>query len=499
MSISARGAPKHLAAEAAVVVLAALAVFAVVGGMLAVSRSPLVVLVLAVFCGAVVVRTAHAGADVYAAPLALAAVLAFDFFYRLPLGGLSSTDLPNRGALVGGLVAIVLVSTISARTRRRVTTVDRSNILLIDEQAALRRVATLVAQESASTEVFAAVAREVGQLMAVDATRIFRYEVDGTATVIAGWSPDLPLATGDRVPVEGQNLAAVVSRTRLPARVDSYSEATGPIAAAMREAGFRSSIGCPITVGGRLWGAMVAMTSHSDPIPVGAENRLAEFTELLATAISNTQARAELTASRARLVGAADGARRRIERDLHDGVQQRLVSLALDTRRLDATLPDDLEDAHTQLAELTAGLTGALDELREIARGIHPAILSEGGVEPALKALARRSAIPTQVHGQTDGRLPERIEVAIYYVVSEALTNAAKHSQASVVRVDVGQGHGCVRLAVSDDGLGGADAARGSGLVGLADRVDAVGGTIDITSPPGKGTLLVVTFPTDGT
>jgi signal transduction histidine kinase len=243
---------------------------------------------------------------------------------------------------------------------------------------------------------------------------------------------------------------------------------------------------------------MVAMTSHSDPIPVGAENRLAEFTELLATAISNTQARAELTASRARLVGAADGARRRIERDLHDGVQQRLVSLALDARRLDTTLPDDLEDAHTQLAELTAGLTGALDELREIARGIHPAILSEGGVEPALKALARRSAVPTEVHGQTDGRLPEQIEVAIYYVVSEALTNAAKHSQASVVRVDVGQGHGSVRLAVSDDGLGGADAARGSGLVGLADRVDAVGGTIDITSPPGKGTLLVVTFPTDG-
>jgi len=244
---------------------------------------------------------------------------------------------------------------------------------------------------------------------------------------------------------------------------------------------------------------MVAVTSQRKPIPAGAELRLAAFTELVATAISNTQARADLTASRARIVRAADETRQQIERDLHDGVQQRLVSLALDLRGADAMLPVELEDAHAQPSRLEEGLLGVLDELREISRGIHPAILSQGGLEPALKALARRSAVPVKLVVRTDRSLPDRVEVAGYYLVSEALTNVAKHAQASGVHVDVEQANGLVRLSIRDDGVGGADPRRGSGLTGLGDRVEALGGTIEITSPPGNGTSLLVTLPIQDT
>jgi signal transduction histidine kinase len=207
--------------------------------------------------------------------------------------------------------------------------------------------------------------------------------------------------------------------------------------------------------------------------------------------------RAELTASRARVVAAADASRRRIERDLHDGAQQRLVSLALELREAEATVPPDQHDLKTRLADSAKGLTGVLEELQEIARGIHPAILSEGGLGPALKTLARRSAIPVELDLRADRRLPERVEVAIYYVASEALTNAAKHSQASVVRVDFEARDGIARLAIRDDGVGGTEPGRGSGLVGLTDRVEAIGGTIAVTSPAGSGTSLLVELPVE--
>ena len=387
---------------------------------------------------------------------------------------------------------------------------DRAQATLAKEQAALRRVATLVAQESSPGEVFTAVAEEVGRLIATDSSRVLRYEHDRTATVIAAWNLEQPFRVGDRLSLEGQNLAGIVFRTQRPARVDSYTDAPGPLAAGkdvyaekplsatVREAGIQAGIGCPIIVGGRLWGAMVAVTSQRQPIPAGAELRLAAFTELVATAISNTQARADLTASRARIVRAADETRKQIERDLHDGIQQRLVALALDLHGADALLPDELEEAHAQLSRLEAGLTGVLDELREISRGIHPAILTQGGLEPALKALARRSAVPVALVVRTNRRLPDRIEVASYYLVSEALTNAAKHSHATEVRVTVEQSNGLVRLSIRDDGVGGADPRRGSGLTGLADRVDALGGTIEITSPLGNGTSLLVTLRPEG-
>jgi signal transduction histidine kinase len=207
------------------------------------------------------------------------------------------------------------------------------------------------------------------------------------------------------------------------------------------------------------------------------------------------RSRAELAASRARIVTAADETRRRIERDLHDGVQQRLVSLLLAERTAQAMAPPELRELRAQLSRVAEGLAGALEELQEISRGIHPAILTDGGLTSALKTLARRSAVPVDLDVRTETRLPEPVEVAAYYIVSEALTNTAKHARASVVHVAVGVRDGVVELSVRDDGAGGADPARGSGLIGLTDRVDALGGTIDVASPIGRGTTLRVTLP----
>jgi signal transduction histidine kinase len=213
------------------------------------------------------------------------------------------------------------------------------------------------------------------------------------------------------------------------------------------------------------------------------------------TAIANAEAQAELTASRARIVATADETRRRIERDLHDGTQQRLVSFGLGLRAAEAMVPPGADDLREQLARTAQGLAEAVEDLQELSRGIHPAILSKGGLGAAIKALGRRSAVPVELDVHVDRRLPKPVEVAAYYVVSEALTNAAKHAQASLIRVDVNDQDGMVRLAVTDDGVGGADPDQGSGLVGLRDRIEAVGGHIEIASPPGGGTSLVVAMP----
>jgi signal transduction histidine kinase len=223
--------------------------------------------------------------------------------------------------------------------------------------------------------------------------------------------------------------------------------------------------------------------------------RIGEFTQLVATAISNAETRAELAASRARVVAAGDETRRRLQRDLHDGAQQRLVSLALDVRAAEAIAPHELHELHGQLSQIREGLTGALDELREISRGIHPAILSEGGLDAALKSLARRSAVPVKLDVRGADDLSEQVKAATFYVVSEALTNAAKHAHATVVHVGFDTKEAIARLSISDDGVGGASLDRGSGLVGLKDRVEALSGRIEISSPSGRGTSLRVTFP----
>ena len=367
---------------------------------------------------------------------------------------------------------------------------------LLEQQSALRRVATLVAQGVSPSEVFEVVTREVGLLSDADLARMERYETDGTVTGVAGWRRDVDqLAVGTRFALEGVSIAAVVRQTGRPARVDSFAGALGPIAEEARALGIRSSVGCPIVVAGRLWGVIAASSKREEPFPPDAESQIADFTELVATAIANAESRAELAASRARIVAASDLTRRRIERDLHDGVQQRLVSLALGLRAAASGIPTGLDEVEEELAQVASGFGAVLDDLREISRGIHPAILAEGGLGSALKTLARRSPIPVDLDVQVGSRLPERFEVAAYYSVSEVLTNAAKHSQASVVRVDVATRDSTLYVSVQDDGIGGADLGGGSGLVGLRDRVEALGGALSLKSPYGEGTALEIELP----
>ena len=226
---------------------------------------------------------------------------------------------------------------------------------------------------------------------------------------------------------------------------------------------------------------------------VGEIGALEHSFNAMAGSLQATQA--ELAASRARIVAAADETRRRIERDLHDGTQQRLVSLGLELRLAQSNVPPDLAELDAEIGRVAHGLDGAVDDLREIARGIHPAILSEGGLVPALRTLARRSAIPVELEVEAESRLPEQVEVAAYYVVSETLTNTTKHARASRVRVAVEEADGTLQLSIGDDGIGGADPVRGSGLIGLRDRVEALGGSLDVTSVPGDGTQVVARLP----
>jgi signal transduction histidine kinase len=251
----------------------------------------------------------------------------------------------------------------------------------------------------------------------------------------------------------------------------------------------------PIVVDGALWGVMAVCSREAEPLPADLEGRMAKFTELLATALANADGRAELDASRARIVAAADATRRRIERDLHDGAQQQLVCLALALRATQATVPEELEQHRSELDRVVEGLAAALDDLREIALGIHPAGLSEDGLRPALKRLVSRSPLRVNLDCRADGRFHEPVEVTAYYVVSEALTNAVKYADAPVVNVAVTADDGELRVEVRDDGCGGADPAEGSGLLGLNDRVEAVGGTMRLTSPPGVGTSVLIKLP----
>jgi signal transduction histidine kinase len=367
---------------------------------------------------------------------------------------------------------------------------------LAREQAALRRIATLVARGVAPAQVFSAVTREVGLFSGADLARMERYETDGTVTGVAAWSRhDERPAVGTRFALEGVSIAALVLRTSGPVRVDSFAEASGPFAEEARELGIRSSVGGPIVVAGRLWGVIAASSTSDVPFPTETESQMAEFTELVATAIANAENQDELRASRVRIVAASDLTRRQIERDLHDGVQQRLVSLALGLRAATSGIHAGLGEVEKEVAKVASGLGGVLNDLREISRGIHPAILAEGGLGPALNTLARRSAVPIELDVRFGGRLPDCVEVAAYYSVSEALTNVAKHAQASAVRVDVTTNNGTLYVSVRDDGIGGADQSGGAGLVGLRDRVGALGGVLSLRSPHGEGTSLDIEFP----
>jgi signal transduction histidine kinase len=399
---------------------------------------------------------------------------------------------PDAEARLASFAELVATAVANAESRAALTR-------LAEEQSALRRVATLVARGAASDELFAAVTGEVGRLLGAHLAGMGRYGSDDTVTVLAAWGAEgeeHPLVSGPW-PLEGGDLASIVFRTGQPVRIDDYHSVPGPIAAFVREElGVDASVASPIVVEGRLWGVLFLHAKRTRrPFSRDAESRLTGFTELVATAVANAESHAALAASRARIVTAADEARRRIERDLHDGIQQQLVSLMLDLQAVQAAVPPQLAELESGLSRIAERVTGVFDQVREISHGIHPAILSEQGLQATLRALARRSAVPVELSLRVKRRLPDRVEVAAYYAVSEALANAAKHACASAVRVELGVDDGMVRLTVRDDGIGGADPAQGSGLVGLSDRIEAVGGTLEVTSPTGDGTTLLIEMP----
>jgi GAF domain-containing protein len=369
---------------------------------------------------------------------------------------------------------------------------------LADEQAALRRVATLVAQGVSPDEVFSVVCNEVGRLFGSEQVSVGRYEPDGSGVVFVGFSQGMRgVAIGTRWPLEDFLALTTVYRTGRSATRErsDYEDVSGPIADSLREMNFVSRIAAPIIVEGNLWGVMTVNDAHERLVP-DAEERLANFTGLVATAIANADSRAELAASRARVIAAADDARRRIERDLHDGAQQRLVTLSVALRTIVTTVPAGSERG--EVARIADGLAAAVQELRELSRGIHPAVLTQGGLAPALKALRRRSPVRVTLDIRFEGRLPDQVEAAAYYTVSEALTNASRHAGATRVWVEVQITNGTLHLVIRDDGVGGADPSRGSGLTGLKDRIEALGGRIHIDSAPGRGTHIDVEIPIFG-
>jgi signal transduction histidine kinase len=429
-----------------------------------------------------------------AAAVAAAALLAY---YFIPPDNFAVADPDAVVALVEFLLVAGAVSAVvglAARRTREAEALATANAVFAEEQAALRRVATLVARGVPPADVFAAVTQEVGHVLGADSTLIVRLDPDGTATVAAGTGAYVDaMPVGSRWNLEPPLAMAVALCTGRPARLDDYNQAPGAYGDAVRRLGTRSGVATPIVVEGRLWGG-IGIGTGRERFPADAEQRMAGFTELIGTAIANADSRAQLTASRARLVAAADDARRRIERDLHDGTQQRLFALGLELRLAQSTEPSR-SALQTQIARVADELNGVTEELREISHGIHPAILSEDGLCPALDTLARRAAIPVELDIRTETRWADPIEVAAYYVVSEALTNATKHARASCAHVTVSERAALLHLSIRDDGIGGADPARGSGLIGLRDRVQALGGSIEINSRPGEGTAIVVELP----
>ena len=368
---------------------------------------------------------------------------------------------------------------------------------LVREQTALRRVAMLVANAAPTPTVFAAVAAEAGQILDADLSRMLRYEPDQATTVVATWDEDdtdvLPINT--RWTIVGRNIPSMVLHKGRPARMDCFIGAVSPLCVYLRGHGIRSGVGTPIIVDGRCWGVMIAFSTRDRLLPRDAEKRICDFTDLVALAIAKAQAHADLSASRARIVTATDRARRQIERDLHDGTQQRLITLLMDLQTAETNVPDEAPGLRAQLSTITTGLSDALTELQKTARGIHPVILARGGFVPAVQRLVRDSPLRVRFDNRLKARLPENIEIAAYYVVAEALANAAKHAAASSVQVQASLLDGSLRLLIRDDGRGGADPERGSGLIGLVDRVESLNGTMEITSPSGQGTDLRVELP----
>jgi signal transduction histidine kinase len=397
-------------------------------------------------------------------PALVAAILAFvadELFFTPPYDTLSIRLTSDRVAVI----AFVIVG--SALGAVVGTLIDRLSGLA-NEQGALRRVATLVAEAAPTERVFATVTEEAGHLLRVDMAMLHRYEPDGTTRVAASWDRTGPGPSGS-------------SRSVLERDID--------------EPGANSAVGTPISVEGRPWGVLIVASTKKRPLPSDTQNYLAAFANLVAVSIANAESRAEVAASRARVVATADDTRRRIERDLHDGPQQRLIAVQMELRSAQRLVPPDSAALEARLTRAANHLHEVGMELQELSRGLHPAVLSRGGLVLALGLLERRSHVPVELDVRIDRQLPDWVEIAAFYVVSEALSNAAKHARASVVRIKLEEGDSLVELLIHDDGVGGADPSHGSGLIGIKDRVESFGGQLKIESAAGAGTTLHVVFP----
>jgi len=371
---------------------------------------------------------------------------------------------------------------------------------LAAQQAALRRVATLVARSADPAEVAAVAVDELSQSLGADHVTLVRFESDHSCVVVAARDRADPagpnaMHAGERFALTGDSISARILRTGLPDRIDDYASAAGPIAARLQGLGVRSGAGTPLVVDGAIRGALLVGSRQSQAISPHLQDHVGDFADLVSTALANAETRAELTASRARIVAAADEARRGFERDLHDGAQQRIVSLSLQLRALESSVSPADERLRTELSQVVSGLAELHTDLQELSRGMHPAVLSRGGLRPALRALARRSPVPVELDVRAEGRLPESVEVAAYYVIAEALTNTAKYAGAEVVTVCLYVEEDVLHLSVADDGVGGAQTSGGSGLIGLRDRVEALSGLFTVASTSGQGTTLRATIP----
>jgi signal transduction histidine kinase len=350
-----------------------------------------------------------------------------------------------------------------------------------------------VAEGARSDAVFEAVCEETGRLLPATTVNLAHFTEDGINVTIAGWSlRDVHVPTGTRLALDGA-INSLVRDTAAPGRFDSYENASGELAARLRQLGIRSEVGAPVLVEGRVWGALIAGTDELEPLPSGAEERLARFAELIATAVSNTTARSELIASRARIVQAADEQRRRVVRDLHDGAQQRLVHAIMTLQLAQGRIGLDADVADLIGESLESARSG-IEELRELARGLHPAILTDRGLGAAVASLADRAPVPVHVD-IPDVRYPSSVESAAYFVAAEALTNVAKYASASLAEVIAVEVDGRLRLTVHDDGVGGARSSSGSGLSGLRDRMAALDGALIVDSPAGGGTHVRAEIP----
>jgi signal transduction histidine kinase len=364
-----------------------------------------------------------------------------------------------------------------------------------DEQAALRRVATLVAGDTPPEQVFETVTEEVCRLLGIPSAVLERFESPQTATIVAQYGERLrEFTVGTLVELEEGLAATRVLRTGAPARIESYDGVPGEIGALVRASGVRSSVAVPIALAGETWGSLVGAFGADELEPPHVERRMQAFAELVSLGLASAHARDELAASRLRIVEAGDAERRRLERNLHDGAQQRLVGLAVALRLAQGKVPPGSEDVEELLGVAVQELTEALTELRELAQGIHPAVLTERGLEAALEVLAARAPLPVALEVRLPERLPGPVEAAAYYVASEALANVVKHSGADAVRVRAQRVNGRAVIEIEDDGSGGAD-PEGSGLFGLRDRVETLDGRLRVESRPGRGTLVHAELP----